>query len=159
MEKLSKHYNELSGKDKRALNILTAVMLPLFIYFALIQPSREFYSSNKSLYQENKELIAWINLNKGNVASAKTGAQARTQDEAIIQTVSKSAEENNIKLSRLQPEGKTKVRIWINDGDFSDLIKWLSDLSQNTGVNISSISIDDTGNPGKVDIQSLLYQE
>lgn len=52
--------------------------------------------------------------------------------------------------SRLQPEGDTEVRIWLDDIPFDALLRWISDLETRQGIHIDSAEIERSSTPGAV---------
>ncbi len=155
MKSIARYYKSLSDKEQFALNILAAVLAPLLLYFLLVNPSLSYYLSAKQEYAYNHDLVTWIGENESKV-TLKPKTLKNESDKPLLQTISASAEAGGIKLSRLQPESSTQVRIWLNDTEFAVLAHWLSKLIQQSGLTIASISIDKTSKPGIVNAQCLL---
>ena len=158
MKSLASLYKNLSDKDQRALKILAATLAPLLLYFLIVNPSISYYLSAKQNYTDNQALLDWINENTPKVATASKAINTVT-NEPLLQVISTSAEASNLKLSRLQPEGSNQTRIWLNETEFTALTHWLSDLVLQSGLTITSISIDKTSRPGIVNAQCLLAKE
>lgn len=54
-------------------------------------------------------------------------------------------------LARMNPEGSSQVKFWLNAGNFDQLIRLFGELEQQYGVTVTSMSITATDQPGLVD--------
>lgn len=60
--------------------------------------------------------------------------------------------------SRLQPEGDTTVRIWLEDVPFDALLRWLADLQLRYGVRVDTADIERESGPGLVNARLTLVR-
>lgn len=54
-------------------------------------------------------------------------------------------------LQRMNPEGRSQVKFWINGGSFDQLIKLFGQLEQDFGVKVTALSVSATEQEGLVD--------
>ena len=159
MKTLTAYYVQLSSSDQKVLKLLAAFLLGCAVVLGAILPSYHFYIEGKQTLLSNRELLQWMNDNRHNVTTTTTHPVISTADVSLLQLVSASAEEKNITISRLQPEGETRVRLWLNNTGFDAFIQWLQDLNTAHRLDISTISIDQTNTAGVVNVQALVARQ
>jgi general secretion pathway protein M len=157
MEKIKHYFNNLSEKDQKALKLLALFIAPLLLYFLIIKPSFTYYTEAKTGFQESRELLTWISSHKTNIPTANSSPTTASHL-PLSQFVSTSADENNISISRLQPQGQNNVRIWLSETEFSALTTWLLMLTDK-GLKISAITVDKTPISGVVNAQCLITSQ
>ncbi len=54
-------------------------------------------------------------------------------------------------LSRIQPDGDTGVRLWLDNAPFDQMLPWLDGLVRGQGVVIHRLSLERQTTPGRVD--------
>jgi len=74
---------------------------------------------------------------------------------SILTTVNSTAKVKNIQLKRFEPDGKTSLRIWLDQVNFNALIDWLELLETTRGIKVEQISIDRV-NSGIVNARAVL---
>ena len=74
------------------------------------------------------------------------------QDRSLLAIVDQSGKENGLSsaITRMQPDGDTTVRVWLERADFAALLRWLATLESRYGVAVSEASIDQEALPGMV---------
>ncbi len=154
MNALIARYQSLPDRDRRALQLLALFLAPLLLYLLLLKPSVNYYASAKANYSDKQQLLDWMKSNAA-LIPANTQTTQRNADLPLLQVASQTAAESGLKLDRVQPRGDNRVRIWLNEVAFQQLILWYSKLQQN-GITIASVSIDKTKKPGIVSVQCLL---
>jgi general secretion pathway protein M len=155
MKRVGLLYKTLSEKDRRALHILSAFLVPVLLYFLIINPGVSYYLAAKQQYSSNLELLDWINHSAA-LIQATPGPTNKMSGESLLQIVTTSAEASKISISRLQPEGSDKISLWLNDIEFATLTRWLSKLISQQALTIVSISVDKTNNPGVVNARCII---
>ena len=154
MNKLLTSYQQLSDRDKRAVQLLGLALAVLLAMQLVILPTFNFYKNAKSGYHNNFNLLTWMEANSSSAkqleASSKTeGLEALS----LLEAVSQSAARAKLDISRIQPEGDNLARLWFDTVPFNGFVAWLYELTNRYSLTIDSVSIDQTDQPGKVDVQ------
>lgn len=134
--------------------MLSVFLCIVGLIWGITLPSYHYYQGNKQEMIANKELRLWIAKNASNVAF-KEGKKERPEG-SLLEWVTGAAAATNLKISRFQPEGESKVRIWLNDVDYEQSNALLQKLISDFDIRIESLIIDRTGTPGLVNIQCTL---
>lgn len=154
MQRLISYYASLGERDKKALT-LVAFCSPFLIYLVLIQPLYSYYQSSRQAFQEARDLLAWMELNRTAIPTqANTASKEQASGTDVIQHLSSTAETAGITLDRLQPQG-TGVQVWFQEVEFRKLMDWLQRL-KDEGITLESISLDRSVKNGFVSAQLLL---
>lgn len=74
----------------------------------------------------------------------------------LLQTLTATANEYDLTISRYQPQQQNGVRLWLNEADYTMAMQWLEELQGRYGVEIETITIDRTQKTGLVNIQCTL---
>ena len=61
-------------------------------------------------------------------------------------------------LKRVEPDGAHGVRVWLEQAPFDDMIRWLGELKNNSGVRITSVTVDQQGAAGLVNARLMLEE-
>ena len=122
-----------------------------------------FYKHLVSLRQsvaEERIQMAWMVQAQGE-ARALLGAAStdrKRSGESLLAMVDRSARAAGMGagLKRVEPEGKDKVRVWMDDIAFDGLIPWLADLNKTQGVTPESLVVDRQSTTGRVNVRLVL---
>lgn len=154
MQRLVNAYANLSERDRKALK-LVALFSPVLVYLVLVQPLFGFYQSARNEFQEARDLLAWMEQNRHNVAAqANAVATEQASGTDVIQRLSFTAEAGGITLDRLQPQGSHGVQVWFQEVEFRKLMDWLQRL-KDEGITLESVSVDRTVKEGFVSAQCI----
>ncbi len=144
----------LSQRDQKTVKGVL-VLVALTLVFAWVwQPS---YSASikaeKRLSTElsfHKKMKDNAHLFSSSLNKAPTGVKG-----SILSVVNNTAKAKNISLKRFEPEGKTGLRIWLDQANFNSVIDWLDILESQKGLTIEQISIDKVSS-GLVNLRAVL---
>lgn len=154
MKALSNYLARIDPKDRRALLLLSAFIGVVVIVWGVTLPTYHSYKNSKAEMVKNKELSQWVRSNASKVKPA--GEQKERPEGSLLEWVTNTAASNELTISRFQPEGESKVRIWLNDADYQKVNALLQQLIQDFGVEIEALIIDRTSIPGLVNVQCTL---
>lgn len=145
-----KKWQGMPANDRRALTILGLFGAVLFVIFGLFQPAKNYFDRAQNSALESRKLVEWINSQKPQLARlqsvrAETGAAEGT----LLQRATAAAAARQVAIKRVEPEGDTRIRLWIDEVRYQDLQQWLNDLQQQKIV-IRSLNIDALDEVGMV---------
>jgi general secretion pathway protein M len=90
-------------------------------------------------------------VNGGGVASS--GGSLLT----VVDQASKSGALNK-PLTRIQPEGESEVKVWVDGVSFDALLRWIAELEGRYGISIQTADIDKDATPGLVNARLSLVR-
>ncbi|MBE0484233.1 MAG: type II secretion system protein M [Bacterioplanes sp.] len=142
-------YRALSTMEQRVVHIAITLLLFLLVYGLLIAP---LWQKQQQADESLQRALATYNLiadNAHRFGGASTQAQA-----PLLSTVTQRARLQGVPLSRYEQDGRG-LRIWIDRTPFDEAITLLEGLQQ-SGIQISQVTIDRTDSPGRVNIRATL---
>jgi len=146
-------YSQLAVKDQLIVKVLAAFVLIALVFAWVWQPVMNGTAQAKNRYTSEMAFHAKLKENAYLFSSA--GGQITGQGDSILSTVNNTAKVKNIQLKRFEPEGKTGLRIWLDQVNFNSLIDWLELLETTRGIKVEQISIDKV-NSGIVNVRAVL---
>ncbi|MEE2913434.1 MAG: type II secretion system protein GspM, partial [Pseudomonadota bacterium] len=94
--------------------------------------------------------------NTMDTARQNLGATASTMSgQQLLNQVSRTTRQFDIKPTRLQPEGSDGVSVWFDDVAFNDLMRWL-DSQTRSGIGVKQMSVDREESAGTVNARVVL---
>ena len=152
--KVTERWQGLETGERTALTALAIFVLLMFCYFTLTA-SMAFYASRLEDRNRYVALVARMESTV-DVARQKRGDAASTLGgQQILNQVSRSTGQFNIKPTRLQPEGSDGVSVWFDDIPFNDLMRWLDQQSR-SGIGVKQMSVDREEATGTVNARVVL---
>lgn len=129
----------LAPSEQRALRILGAFLgIVVFIYGVWL-PSRHAAENARAAYENNRELLAWMQTAAKHLEGGSAAASG-----SILGVVSNQAAASGLALSRIEPEGDARVRVWLDKADFNVAAGWLGKLA-GQGVKLEEVQIEKQG--------------
>lgn len=89
-------------------------------------------------------------------ASNRPGAGSGGQ--SLLAVVDSTARQGQLggALKRVEPEGQNSVRVWFEEASFDDMVRWLGTLQQQHGAQVSRLTIDRPGAPGRINARLVI---
>jgi len=159
---LRQRFEALPANDRRALLIMIAAILLALVYFSL-SSSRAYQQNAIAAYRVVSEDSRWITLNLPQIknmvsanAQPDSSATGSPSDASLINRATTSAKPFGIVFKRFQPEGDTGLRLWIEEGDFDQLMRWTAALERQQ-IQLDQLEVDKAGDQaGLVEARVLL---
>jgi len=138
---------------RRWMLALTLVMGVLLLWSLVWKPVSDWRELEANRYQNARALVDWMRANESRARSAAQGGPSGTSERSLLPVITRAAEAQGLKLTRLQPEGNGAVSVVLQAQPFNDVLRWLAQLQENNGVSVLRVSIDAEGRPGLVNGQ------
>lgn len=138
-----------------------AVLFMLIIYLAVFAPLYEKHEQLQVSVAAQHDTLQWMQQGAQRVSQLQRGAggNLKSLDGSSLLSVSDSTARSaglGPQLKRIEPEGKSSVRVWLEGASFDAMIGWLAGLNKRYGIDINSISIDRSPLAGQVDARITL---
>jgi general secretion pathway protein M len=149
------------AREPRERLFLLAALLVVTVtlgYGLFWQPLADAYSKQSALKESQTKTLLWMQQAAQQV-KALGGQQVRrpVSSRSLLDEAERAAASNGMKasLKQLNPEGRDKLRVTVQDADFDTLIRWLGRLDS-VGVTISSLTLSRIDEGQKVQARLLL---
>ncbi|PID41733.1 MAG: hypothetical protein CSB48_13250 [Proteobacteria bacterium] len=157
---LRKAYDSQSERDKKATRLLvTAVILGL-VYFLIWSPSWTFYTEKKNEHKAAEQVLHFVQANEQKARAAAKALGTLTgpkrQSGSLVSLVTSSGRQSGVEIKRFEPSGAGKLRIWVENVPFDNVVKWLGRLQTSHSIRVQEISVDRGDKSGLVNGRLLL---
>ncbi|MBT8139042.1 MAG: type II secretion system protein M [Gammaproteobacteria bacterium] len=153
-QQLERRYLGLSDRDRRLVNWL-ALALALFIAWRLVfGPALGYLDSASNQYQKQLANYGWMQEEVPKT-KALLDAGATVREGSLLSVASATAKNHELSFSRFEPIGDDRVRLWLEQVVFNNVVSWLGELEEQHGVSAIDISLDSAA-PGYVSVRLTL---
>ncbi len=124
-----------------------AVVFALMMYFLLIwDPLSQKAARLNTDLESASELVTFMQGTRQQVAQlgGRNASAPASSGRSLLSDVDSSSKRNGMgdKIKRIQPEGQTSVRLWIEGVSFEQLMTWMNQLQSQMGIVLSDGSFD-----------------
>lgn len=153
----------LDNLETREFNtLLLGIILAsvLLLYQFVWEPVHQQQLRMTERVQEQQELLAWLKQS-ATVLRASPGQatdNVRDRDKSLLSVVDKTSKLSKLSstVKRIQPDGEARVRVWLENSGFDQLIGWLQRMENQYAVLVDDINIDKGAATGQVNARVVL---
>ena len=143
-------YVTKSPTDRLIIKILAALIAATIIYTVVWKPLSDYSQNQQARYVTELALSEWIVLNQEALTRSARQPTRGNSAPALIPSITNAANQNQLKLDRLQPDSDGGVSISLQEQQFAQVLKWLSLLENRQGLSVERLSIDRGDKSSKV---------
>jgi general secretion pathway protein M len=134
----------------------SAVLVVLFFLLVWL-PLASSVDDTRALVAKQQTLNSWATGAIKQIKAA-SGSQIVGSGGSLSQTVNQSSRHFNINITRMNPKDN-ELQLWLDDVVFNDLMKWLAHLEQSQGLLIHGIDVNESSEPGIVNVRRLIIEK
>lgn len=149
-----RQYYALTERDRTLVNILAVVLGVFLLWQVVIGPALGYLTTAKNAYSRQLENHEWMQTN-AEMAREKISSTSGDREGSLLSIASATAKTHQLTFSRFEPIGDDRVRLWMEQVKFNDIVNWLGELESDKGVSAVDISIDSSA-PGYVSVRLTL---
>lgn len=151
---LERRYVGLPDKDRLYVNITAAFVGVFLLYRLIISPALGYLFLATNDYEKQLEDYKWMSAQEAQARKLiESGGSER--EGSLLSVASTVAKKYNLSFSRFDPDGDKRVRLWLEQVKFNDVVSWLGELEAEQGVSAVDISLD-SASPGYVSVRLTL---
>lgn len=155
LHKASHWYYSQSERDQNALKLLALALLVIGLYLLVWLPAQNFAARARADADREQRLLQWLQQNQSVAreiaARSATGATpGDLRGQSLLSVVGGVAKTHGIELRRFEPEGDTRMRVWLEKVPFNQMLLWLDGLAKQYGIQVEQISVERSDAPGIV---------
>jgi general secretion pathway protein M len=150
-------------REQRALIVAAAAMAAFALYAFLWQPLSRDVGQLRSRVADQRQTLAWMKRTAVRVQRLRANAahaSVPTNTQPLLSLADSTARKAGLHdvIRRLEPQGDTRVQLWLENAQFDTLIRWLAKLRATRAVTVANGSIQLDAKPGMVNAHLLLEQ-
>lgn len=150
----------LQASERRTLTIGAVALTLILIYFGGWVPLQEEVQGLETKVQEQQALKRWMERSAAEVGQLRGGGAGQRLEpgRSLLTVVDQTARSGQLgpALKRIEPEGESGVKVWLEQVSFDEMMNWLLALERQYGVTASTITIERQALAGRVDVHLTL---
>lgn len=155
-------FRGLAPRERLLVSVCAAVLSVTFIFLGVWEPLNTGLAKNQtdliaaqSLAQRLEIIAAELQKNR-----ASGGGQAINTEGSLLTVIDQASKTGTlgIPLTRIQPEGDSEVKVWIDGVSFNALVQWVSELEKRYGISTQTADIEKGAGPGQVNVRLSLVR-
>ncbi len=148
-------FNSLETRDRRAVIAAVVALVVAAFYFLFLGPQIESRRTLSQDIERQRESLAWmlgaaaeVNVLQADDAQVIT----RRAGKSLLGLVDRTARSASLSqaITRMEPQGKQRVRLWLTEAEFDKVVSWLGQLRKQHGMQVSSLDLERGKAPGRV---------
>ena len=151
-------FENLSIRDRRALLVVAVFLLGVTVYFAIWEPLHSGYQRSQKLVQERRELVSWMRgaaQEARALGASRSLAPASPPGRSLLATIDATVAGARLRgaVKRIEPDGTTRVRVWLEQAEFDQVLRWMGELQSRHRVNVLDMRAEPEGAAGRVNVR------
>jgi len=158
-----KEWLESLEERERLLVTVAAVALLLLLAYALLwSPFYSGYTRLQGTVVAQRETAQWMEQSVQRLQQLKQGSGAAQQGlggQSLLALADSTARAQGLAgaLKRVEPEGSSNVKVWLENAAFDTLVQWLAGLGTSYGIHAETVTMERVdGAPGRVNARMTL---
>lgn len=149
---IKNRWESLEDREKLSLKVMFVALTLAIAYFAIWSPAHKFMVDSQRSVEDRRELLALVISSRQALArsGAVSNAAPDMNSQQLVSTVTNMARTQQLSLKRFEPSGENKIKVWVEDVSFDNLVAWLSKLDKAIKVSVEQISVEKQDKPGVV---------
>jgi len=143
----------LALRERLLVGIAAAVIAVTLLFVLIWEPLYGSVTRLRNDVAATQQLIVELTQARSLTLSGNGGiGTIQGRDRSLLSIIDQTGKENNLAsaITRMQPEGETVVRVWVEQADFAALLRWLGVLQTGYGISVSEAAIDREAEAGAV---------
>lgn len=146
-------------RERQMLSAGAAVLALILAWLAVWEPVTSLHHRREKALAEARSLATRLET----LAAESRGVQPAgggSRQQSLLSVVDQSGKSSGIGKapSRLQPDGDTTVRVWLEDVPFDAVMRWLGELATRHGVQVADAEIERQSGSGLVNARLTLVR-
>jgi general secretion pathway protein M len=132
---------------------LAAISVLVVLWLGIWKPISDWREIEHNRFSNAQSTLDWMRANEARARELARAGNTEGGERSLIPLITRSAELQNLQLTRLQPEANGAVSVMLQSQPFNQVLRWLHQLEQNNGVTVARVSFDADAQPGLVSAQ------
>jgi general secretion pathway protein M len=143
----------MNPRERLLVAAAAAIVVATLLFLLIWEPLHDGVQRLRTDVKATQALVAELAQARSLVLSGRGGVGViQGQGRSLLAIIDQTGKENGLEnaITRMQPEGDTTVRVWLEQADFAALLRWIGVLETTYGVAVVEAAIDREAEPGMV---------
>ncbi len=154
-------WNALSSREKNLVIFTSILVLLAGVYWGAWQPWSRYSQQVQQRVNNEKNLFEWVTATANNIVTLRTSSLGEqgilAASQGLNQIISKTANQFNVDLIRMQPRTADQLQAWIKPMPFNALLAWLNQLDNRYGIQVDLLDLSSEATQGVVLVNRLHF--
>lgn len=158
---LQEWFRSLAPRERLLVSVGSVVVAITILYLGIWEPLNKAHTKREADLATAQALAQRLEVIAATVQGSRAnGTPAIDSSASLLSAVDQASKSGTLgkPLSRIQPEGDSEVKVWIDGVNFEALIRWISELEGHYGISIRTADIDKDTLPGQVNARLSLVR-
>jgi len=144
LQQFMARWAQLRPRERIGLIAAGSALALMLVYLMLWEPVVNEADRLKRAIEQNRELVSWMQAKEPEVRRLLGSGGAQRGGGSLLGTIDSTAKRSKLgdAMKRVEPDGSNRVRVWMEQASFDDMVRWLDQLQRSHGVQITSVVID-----------------
>ena len=135
---------EIPARQRPLLFIGLGLVSLLLVWLILLAPLSSARSALRREIAVKEQDLAWMRMAALEVRQYAQGGAGAARGASPLATIDGSARQFGLSqaMQRVEPVGGREVRVWLENAVFDDLLRWLAQLQQGHGIEVTEIVVE-----------------
>lgn len=153
-------WQQLNPRQQRLVMLLAAVLAGVLIYVLVWEPLAQAREAERARVAEQRAVLDWLDQ-VAPVAEELRRTGQRSEDlgdRSLLGLADETARAARLAgaLTRIEPTGDNRVRVWLDGADFVAAMGWLEQFSREYPVEVRELQVDRASGSGMVNLRVTL---
>ena len=157
------YWQQLKPRERMLVTIGGVIFSVLMLFILVLEPLTEKVDKLTVTVEKQKAQVQWLKKTAGEVKllqKSGSGSGNRRQGQSLLVLVDRTSKSGKLgkSISRIEPDGSARVRVWLENAGFDDLTRWLAQLETKYNILVESAVVDKTGSVGRVNVRMVFVE-
>ncbi|PTU31929.1 hypothetical protein CJD38_04390 [Stenotrophobium rhamnosiphilum] len=162
MTQLQDWFRTLAPRERLLVSVGGVVIAITILYLGIWEPLSKAHDKRETDLAASQALAQRLEVIASTVqkAQANGGGPVINNGASLLSTVDQASKSGTLgkPLSRIQPEGDSEVKVWVDAVNFEALVRWISELESRNGISIKTADVEKSTLPGTVNARLSLVR-
>ena len=158
------YWQQLKPRERMLIMVGGGIFSVLMLYLLVLEPFTikvdeltVKVEKQQALNQWLKKSAAEVSKLKGAGASSSSGSRS---GQSLLVLVDRTSKQGKIgkSITRIEPDGSARVRVWLESVPFDDLTKWMGSLEAKYQILVETAVVDKTNTVGRVNARMVFVE-
>ena len=161
---MKQYWQQLKPRERMLIMIGGGVFSILMVYLIVLEPLSKNVDDLTVKIEKQSALIKALKTMSQEVVALQRGsggsASSKRQGQSLLVLVDRTSKRDKLgeSITRIEPDGSARVRVWFESAAFDDLTKWLATLETKYNIIVETIVIDKTQTTGRVNVRLVFVE-
>lgn len=161
---MKNYWQQLKPRERMLIMIGGGIFFVLMLYLMALEPLVKKVDDLTLKVEKQKSEVQWLKKAAQEVKSLQNSsggsAASKRQGQSLLVLVDRTSKQDKLgkSITRVEPDGSARVRVWLESAAFDDLTKWLVGLETQYNIVVESAVIDKTDVVGRVNVRMVFIE-